>query len=164
MCSAGPSMKPTAAIIVQSIGIFPPLRRWLTLLALVIVVPVFADGGQRTIRVDTIPFQVEIARTAAERQRGLMFREYLGDDEGMLFIQPKTDLAAFWMKNTYIPLDLLYFDGDGHLVEIFSEVPPCTTPQCPVYTSHTLIKYILEINAGRAQRLGLKPGALLHLD
>jgi len=116
------------------------------------------------IRVNDIPLQVELAETAAERQRGLMWCTHLPDDHGMLFIQPEAAPAAFWMKNTYIPLDILYFDSDGQLIELFTNVPPCTTPECPIYASKTAVKYILEINAGSAQRLGLQPGAKLDLN
>jgi uncharacterized membrane protein (UPF0127 family) len=120
--------------------------------------------AETLIRVNDTPLQVELAETAAERQRGLMFRTHLPEDHGMLFIQPEAAPAAFWMKNTYIPLDILYFDSDGQLIELFTDVPPCTTPQCPIYASKTAVKYILEINAGSAQRLGLQPGAKLDLD
>lgn len=120
-------------------------------------------AGEADIQVDTARFHVEIAQTLQERQRGLMFRTQLPADHGMLFIQPQAAPTAFWMKNTYIPLDLLYFDNAGRLQEIHAEVPPCTVPECPSYVSNGPIKYILEINAGSAQRFGLKPGAQLHL-
>lgn len=110
------------------------------------------------IAVGASRFQAEIAQTLAERQRGLMFRAALPDQQGMLFIQPPGP-ATFWMKNTYIPLDLLYFDSDGRLLEIHAQVPPCSASPCPVYASQTAnIKYILEINAGLAERLGIQPG------
>ena len=121
-------------------------------------------AGEADIRVDDTRFHIEIAQTIQERQQGLMFRTQLPADHGMLFIQPEAARAAFWMKNTYIPLDLLYFDSTGRLQEIHAAVPPCTVPTCPSYVSNGPIKYILEINAGSAQRLGLKPGAQLHLQ
>lgn len=116
-----------------------------------------------TIQVGTVPFQVEIAQTPAERERGLMFRGTLAEDHGMLFIQPAPGPATFWMKNTYIPLDLLFFDSAGRLLEVQADLPPCTTPDCPLYTSRGAVRYILELNAGSAQRLGLRPGAPLTL-
>lgn len=120
-------------------------------------------AGEADIRVDNTRFHVEIVQTLQERQQGLMFRTQLPVDHGMLFIQPQAAPAAFWMKNTYFPLDLLYFDSTGRLQEIHAEVPPCTVPDCPSYISNGPIKYILEINAGGAQRFGLKPGAQLYL-
>jgi len=111
------------------------------------------------ISVDTTRFRVEIAQSLEERQRGLMFRTQLPDDQGMLFVQPTSGQASFWMKNTYIPLDLLYFDDQGQLLELHTDVPPCTATPCTVYKSKAnQVKYILEINGGLAERLGLKPG------
>jgi hypothetical protein len=136
-----------------------------------LMVALVAVGGQRSraagetdIRVGSARFHVEIAETVQERQQGLMFRTHLPEDGGMLFIQPEAGLAAFWMKNTYIPLDLLYFDSTGHLLEIHADAPPCVTPNCPVYFSEGPIKYILEINADNARRLGLQPGTQLHWE
>jgi uncharacterized protein len=109
-------------------------------------------------------FQVEMARTPQERQRGLMFRQELPQDRGMLFVQSPGPVA-FWMKNTYIPLDLLYFDADGRLLQIEAGVPPCKTPNCPIYPSATAtVQYILEINAGEAARRGIQVGDRLRLE
>ena len=116
-----------------------------------------------TIKVGDTVFQVEIARTVQERQQGLMFRRHLPESHGMLFIQPEPAPTAFWMKNTYIPLDLLYFDEKGSLVEIFANVPPCKIPPCPTYLSRKAIKFILEINGGTAEQLGIKVGERLFL-
>ncbi|MBK8534318.1 MAG: DUF192 domain-containing protein [Candidatus Competibacteraceae bacterium] len=116
------------------------------------------------ITVGSTPFQVERAQTPQQRQHGLMFRQTLPPDQGMLFVQP-TGPATFWMKNTYIPLDLLYFDSDGRLLQIEAGAPPCTTPDCPIYASDTAtVRYILEINAGEAARHGIKPGDRLRLE
>ncbi|MCP5159717.1 MAG: DUF192 domain-containing protein [Gammaproteobacteria bacterium] len=132
---------------------------WLTALT---VSPVFAlDRAQVTVGPAT--FQAEVARTSQDRQRGLMFRRELPPDQGMLFVQPPGP-AVFWMKNTYVPLDLLYFDTEGRLVQIIAEVPPCETPNCPIYPSHTAsVRYILEINAGEAVRRGIRVGDPLRL-
>lgn len=115
------------------------------------------------VTVGTAKFQVEIARTDQQRELGLMFRRELPKDAGMLFEQPPGP-ALFWMKNTYIPLDLLYFDTEGRLSQIHAGVPPCVTPNCPIYRSQApAIRYILEINAGEAARRGIKPGDQLKL-
>ena len=119
------------------------------------------ETGQVTVGAAT--FQVEITKTAQERELGLMFRRELAKDAGMLFEQPPGP-ALFWMKNTYIPLDLLYFDTEGRLSQIEAGVPPCTTPNCPIYRSKaSAIRYILEINAGEAARRGIQPGDQLKL-
>lgn len=114
--------------------------------------------------VGSATFQVEMARTAQERERGLMFRKELPKERGMLFVQ-SSGPAMFWMKNTYIPLDLLYFDADGRLLQIEANAPPCTTPTCPIYPSETTtVRYILEINAGEAARRGIRVGDRLRLE
>ncbi len=123
-----------------------------------------ADMQKMTASVGTHRFQVEVALTPAERQQGLMFRDHLASDQGMLFIQPSSGPAGFWMKNTYISLDLLYFGSDGRLLEIHANTPPCTTPNCPIYRSNSqAVKYILELNAGTTQQLGIIPGDQLRL-
>ena len=117
-----------------------------------------------SVRVGTTAFQVEIARTTEQKMRGLMFRSALPEKHGMLFLQEPSP-AQFWMKNTYIALDLLFFDAEQRLVQIISAVPPCRTPHCPTYSSSANnIRYILEINAGAAAKHGIKVGAILHLQ
>lgn len=117
------------------------------------------------VTVGSTVFQVEIARTPEERKRGLMFRQELPRDQGMLFVQPTPGPAVFWMKNTAISLDLLYFDAEGRLLQIEANTPPCTTPDCPLYPSDTAtVKYILEINAGEAARRGIRTGDRLRLE
>ena len=132
-------------------------------LTTLIVAPVLALDLAR-VTVGPATFQVEVAQTIEERQQGLMFRRELPQGQGMLFVQPPGP-AAFWMKNTYIPLDLLYFDADGKLLQIRADTPPCTTPNCPIYPSATTtVRYILEINAGEAARRGIQVGDRLRLE
>jgi uncharacterized protein len=109
-------------------------------------------------------FQVEIADNDAERARGLMFRESMDANRGMLFIHGGQQPLAYWMKNTNIPLDILYFDSDRHLVSQQRDVPPCSLGnRCPPYPSDAPALYVLELNAGQAAKLGLKDGAELIL-
>lgn len=102
-------------------------------------------------------FTVEVVADDESRARGLMFRDSLADDHGMLFIFEREQTLAFWMKNTKIPLDIMYFDGARKLVSVAS-APPCTTPQCPNYPSEAPAKYTLELKAGTARRIGAKRG------
>lgn len=106
-------------------------------------------GGQR--------FGVEIADDDAERSRGLMFRDSMPRDRGMLFVFERQQALAFWMKNTRIPLDILYFDEDRKLVSA-AAASPCTTPRCPAYPSTGPGRFVLELNAGLARELKLQPG------
>ncbi len=116
------------------------------------------------VNIGSATFHVEIAQTLKERARGLMFRNKLPVNQGMLFVQP-TGRATFWMKNTYIPLDLLYFDADGQLLQTFADTPPCVVLHCPVYRSETAtVRYILEINAGEAARQGIQVGDRLQFE
>lgn len=115
------------------------------------------------LKVGAATFEVELAVSASERERGMMFRKELPKGQGMLFEQP-VGPATFWMKNTFIPLDLLYFNPDGQLLQIEANVPPCAVPHCPVYPSKTsTIRYVLEINAGEAARQHIQLGDQLRL-
>lgn len=107
-------------------------------------------------------FAVELADTDQARARGLMFRNELPEGSGMLFIHTREERQAYWMKNTWIPLDILYFDASRRLVTQQRNVPPCSAgDSCPAYPSREPALYVLELNAGEAARLGLVDGAEL---
>ena len=104
-------------------------------------------------------YAVEIADTDAERAQGLMFRTEMAPDRGMLFIHRANEMQAYWMKNTKIPLDILYFDPQLQLVSSSLNTPPCSLGDgCPPYPSSAPAQFVLELNAGEAQRIGLKNG------
>lgn len=111
-------------------------------------------------------FKVELALTSEEQALGLMFRDSLPEDRGMLFIFPGEARRSFWMKNTRIPLDIFYFDQDLALVSVSESARPCRTAQCPNYPSKGPAKYVLELNSGKAAELDVQPGDVLelHLD
>ena len=107
-------------------------------------------------------YAVEIADDGQERARGLMFREEMAADHGMLVIHEEQMPLAYWMKNTKIPLDILYFDDARKLVSQQRDVPPCSLgDRCPPYPSDAPARYVLELNAGQASEIGLKNGAQL---
>lgn len=108
-------------------------------------------------------FRVEIADNEADRERGLMFRTRLAADHGMLFIYPDARIRNFWMKNTLIPLDILFFDADKRLINISANTPPCKTADCPTYASSAPAKYVLELNAGTAAHVHIAPRAMLKI-
>lgn len=110
-------------------------------------------------------FAVEIADDDEERARGLMFRESMADDRGMLFIFERAEPQSFWMQNTLIPLDIMYFDGDGRFVSAHYRVPTCKHGgnRCPSYPSEGDARYVLELNAGVGAALDLKPGDSIRL-
>ena len=104
-------------------------------------------------------FQVEVMDSAEERAQGLMFRESLPRFSGMLFVYDRPQPVAFWMKNTLIPLDMLFFDAAGRLVRVKSEAQP--HDETPVVGGDA-IQYVLEINGGLAAELGIDLGAELR--
>ena len=101
-------------------------------------------------------FSVEVARTEVDRQKGLQGREQLAKDKGMLFVFPVLYPYAFWMKDTLIPLDMIWLDSDGRIVFIAENVPPCESDPCPTYQPTEKARYVLEIKAGQVQELGMK--------
>ena len=82
----------------------------------------------------------------------------------MLFIFPDEAPRSFWMKNTRIPLDILYFDSQQNLVSMQQDVPPCRTERCPSYPSEGPARYVLELNAGMASRLNVQTGDYLDIQ
>ena len=106
-------------------------------------------------------FKVEIADAPQKQALGLMFRDSMPADRGMLFIFPNEAPRSFWMKNTRIPLDILYFDKNLKLVSLSADTPPCRIRRCPSYPSLAPAKYVLELNAGAASELGVGLGDLL---
>lgn len=102
--------------------------------------------------------RVEVAGTPEERARGLQFRESLGKNEGMLFIFPESRRQSFWMKDTSIPLDIIWMDRDKRVVFVIPNILPCATEHCPVYTPDTDALYVLEVNAGVTAEWGLRVG------
>lgn len=106
-------------------------------------------------------FSVEIAATPAEQELGLMNRTSVPADHGMLFVFADVQPRTFWMKNTLIPLDILFFDDAHQLVTIRADVPPCKADPCPVYASTAPARYVLELNAGTAAKLGLRKGDVI---
>ncbi len=107
----------------------------------------------------TLRFTVEVADDDAERAEGLMFRESMPKFSGMLFVYDRPQPVAFWMRNTLIPLDMLFFDGSGRLATIkVNAVPHDETP----VPGGNDIRYVLEINGGLSEELGIEPGATIR--
>ncbi|KAF1691340.1 DUF192 domain-containing protein [Pseudoxanthomonas koreensis] len=135
------------------------------LLGLPLLLLLSACASARTpwVEISGERFKVEVADDDAERARGLMFRDAMPADHGMLFLHEREERQAYWMKNTQIPLDILYFDSERRLVSQQRDVPPCSAgDRCPPYPSRGPARYVLELNAGQAARLGLEDGAELH--
>jgi hypothetical protein len=100
-------------------------------------------------------FTVELATNDAERERGLMFRKELPQGQGMLFDFQRDQPVAFWMHNTYISLDMIFIRGDGRIARIAENAKPESDDLIP---SGTPVRAVLEVIAGTARQLGIKPG------
>ena len=110
-------------------------------------------------------FTIQIADNDETRARGLMFVRELPEDSGMLFIHDRQEPVAYWMKNTYIALDILYFDEQFKLVAAHLNVQPCGDQAlCPNYPNYEPTKYVLEVNAGIAEQIKLKKGDQLKVS
>jgi len=104
--------------------------------------------------------RVELALTADQRARGLMWRDRLDRDAGMLFVFPSTGDLAFWMKNTPLPLDILFIDANGHVVSVAENTTPYSETSIP---ARAPARYVLEVNAGYAREHGVEPGTAVDL-
>ena len=139
------------------------LSRTMTLasgaLALLLAMPLAAcsDEGRLTVHTATGEhvFSVEIADEPAERSKGLMFREELADDAGMLFDFHAEQTVSFWMQNTLIPLDMIFIGADGVVKTIHVNARPLDPTSIP---SQVPVRYVLEIPGGRSTEIGLEPG------
>ena len=116
------------------------------------------EGDKFPITVAGIEIQVEIADDEAERSKGLMFRESLPENEGMLFVYESERPLGFWMRNTLIPLDIAYIDGQGRIVDIQTMQPGDET----THWSKGDAMYALEMNAGWFEANGISTGALVE--
>ena len=101
---------------------------------------------------------VEVPDDVDEHMTGLMFRQHLPWNSGMLFAYNSEELRSFWMKNTLIPLDMIFVDDNSEIIDIIESVPPCEQDPCPSYPSKEPAQYVLEVNAGFAQQNGVQVG------
>jgi uncharacterized membrane protein (UPF0127 family) len=112
--------------------------------------------GEQVIQID-----VEIADNDDERTQGLMYRFAMEENQGMFFIFPEEDWRSFWMKNTYISLDIIYLNSNFEIVSIQKYTQPKSTYSLP---SEKPAKYVLEVNAGFTDKYGIQPGDKLELS
>jgi uncharacterized protein len=122
------------------------------------LIPITLPGG--------VIIHAELANTPQKRAEGLMYREQLADDRGMLFTFPQAQAWVFWMKNTKISLDLIWINEKKQVVHIEQNVPICTRTDdsCPQYRPNEGALYVLELAAGRAEKLKLQRGAKLQFQ
>lgn len=106
-------------------------------------------------------FSVELASNNQERSKGLMFRRELGAKAGMLFLFPEERRLSFWMKNTLIPLDMIFISKDWRVVGVVENAPPLTEEPRGV---EALSQYVLEVAGGTCARIGIATGARVNVD
>jgi len=120
-----------------------------------------------TIKIDEIVLEVQIADTEPRRVRGLMFQEELPYNEGMLFVFEKSGIYSLWMLNMQFPIDMIWFDEEGNVIQIVTDVPPCKsaleTVTCTVTSSDKNALYILEVTTGFVEKFGITNNSKLEI-
>jgi len=125
--------------------------------------PTPAVKGPRVVMPSGAIYSVEVARTPEETSQGLMYRESLPPRTGMIFLFTDSAPHNFWMKNTMIPLDIIWIDASGKVIFVSANTPPCNSDPCPTYGPKAPAPVVLEIAGGLAEKEGVKAGATLGL-
>jgi uncharacterized membrane protein (UPF0127 family) len=126
--------------------------------------PAPVTNGPRVIFPDGFTVSVEIAADDDTRAQGLMFRDHLEPGTGMLFLFPEDGDYPFWMKNTRIPLDMLWIDSSQKVAHVKFNVPPCVISDCPNYPPNVTARYVLEVAGGVALQHHVKAGDQLRFE
>ena len=138
-------------------------RLWMFVAAAVVLYAILGHGARaasvQTLEIATKSgvqvFSVEMATTEQEKETGLMYRKELADGKGMLFDFSPAQEVSMWMKNTYIPLDMIFIRADGRVLRIAENTEPLSTKIIP---SRGLAKGVLEVIGGTAKKYGIEPG------
>jgi len=117
---------------------------------------IYGDTKLIPLFISSNKFIVEVADTEEARIKGLMFRESIPDNYGMLFVFDEENIRSFWMKNTLIYLDIIYLNKNKRIVDMYINVPPCNNDPCQNYISAEPAKYVLELKGNRVKDLNLK--------
>lgn len=120
--------------------------------------------GPRVVLPSGRVYRVELARTPEEQERGLMFRESLPERSGMLFLFQDDSPHGFWMKNTMIPLDIIWLDDVGRVLFVSANTPPCKADPCPDYGPPVAAWSVLEIAGGMAARENVTVGSTIRFE
>ena len=120
--------------------------------------------GPRVVLPSGVVYRVEIARTPEEQAQGLMFRESLPPESGMLFLFSDAAPHNFWMKNTMIPLDMIWMDGAGRVIFVSANTPPCKADPCPSYGPDVPAVTVLEIAGGQAAKEKVTVGSRIRFE
>lgn len=127
--------------------------------------PVHTDApSPRVILPDGFAVEVETATNDEARAQGLMFRDRIREGTGMLFLFAEDGEYPFWMKNTLVPLDIIWVDANLRVVRVKHGVPPCRTDPCPSYAPEAIARYVLELGNGQAGRHRVEEGTTLQFE
>ena len=138
---------------------------FISLILIIVATVLIKNQTQNLVCFQKHCFKVELAKTDEERDRGLMFRKTLNSNKGMLFIYEKEEIYSFWMKNTLIPLDIIWINQNKEVVFISGNSQPCENNYpCPFINPYKNAKYVLEINGGIAEKFGLEIGDKMILN
>ena len=133
-------------------------------LILIMFISANVSAEKKELVIDTLGnkviFTVDIAETRKERKKGLMFKKELKSTDGMLFIFPNSQIVNIWMKNTLIPLDIIYISEDRTITQIIKNAVP---KKKTIHSSKEFTKYVLEINAGQAIKHNIKVGNKVYI-
>ncbi len=134
----------------------------LTILLIIIFLSIYFVSKNKKTEIffpkQNIKIEAQLAQTILQQTKGLMNVKSLPENQGMLFVFLDESRKSFWMKNTYIPLDLIFISRDKKIVEIKENFEPCQQKNCPSYTSQKKVKYVLEVNGGFCQKHQIKEG------
>lgn len=125
--------------------------------------PATEPAGPRAVMPSGAVYRLELALIPEDQAQGLMYRENLPEKTGMLFVFTEAGPHHFWMKNTMIPLDLIWLDEAGRVLFISANTPPCKADPCPTYGSDVPVRLVLEIEGGMAAKEKVAVGAVLEL-
>jgi hypothetical protein len=120
--------------------------------------------GPRVVLPSGAAYAVELARTPEEQAQGLMYRESLAPRAGMIFLFRDAAPHQFWMKNTMIPLDMIWMDDAGKVLFVSADTPPCKADPCPTYGPDSPAKQVLEIAGGKAKEEKVDVGSMLRVE
>ncbi len=121
-------------------------------------------AGPRVVMPSGAVYRVEVARTPEEQAQGLMYRESLPPRAGMIFLFTDGGAHNFWMKNTMIPLDILWIDAQGKVIFVSANTPPCKSDPCPSYGPKKPAPTVLELAGGMAAKEGIREGSELKVE
>ena len=123
-----------------------------------------STSGPRVRMPSGAVYRLELARTPEEQAQGLMYRESLPERTGMLFLFSDGAPHHFWMKNTMIPLDMVWMDAEGKVIYVSADTPPCKADPCPSYGPDSPAASVLEIAGGNAAKENISVGAVLRFE